>query len=228
MSDIIFNNSISQSSTSNVSTAKAPIQAPKPSKQASPGAANDTKAPEASSNTESKKDIVTEEYGKVVSVSDDGDTLRVKNEQNQEGIHDILQEEIAELEEMESFEMPDFDVHRVESKATEASTIEDEISEDITSYVGYSDSELKRLYLKGDISQIDYNQEMEAREARREAEASESADFANSVSDSISRLASIDRDANTVNTIANGDTSNTIPDNVRIQALQSLQNFDTV
>ena len=227
MSDISVSNNISQSSTNNISTTKAPIQAPKPSRQASTTATNEAKTPEATSNAEPKKDLVTEEYGEVVSVSDDGDTLRVKNEQNQEGIHDILQEEIAELEEREKFEMPDFDVHRVEPRVTET-TSDDEIPEDITSYVGYSDSELKQLYLKGDISQIDYNQEMEAREARREAEATESSDFANSVSDSISKLSSIDRDANTVNTIENGDTSNTIPDSVRIQALQSLQNFDTV
>ena len=129
--------------------------------------------------------------------------------------------------------MPDFDVHKIEIEKPEVDTTinssaASEVSADITSYVGYSDSELKQLYLKGDISQIDYNQEMEAREARREAESMDMSKFTNSVADNISKLADVSRTADTVNTIENGDTSNTIPDNVRLQALQNLQNFDTV
>ena len=81
------------------------------------------------------------------------------------------------------------------------------------------------MYLEGDISQIDYNLEMEAREARREAEATEADTFNKSVTDSISKISDIDRTANTVNVLENGETSNTIPDELRIQA---LQNFDTV
>ena len=96
---------------------------------------------------------------------------------------------------------------------------------DVTSYASYSDSELKLLYLKGDISQIDYNQEMNARTARRESETAEAKTFNNDVMSSISKLSQVERDSSTVNALENGETSPTIPDEVRIQA---LQNFDIV
>lgn len=188
------------------------------------------------------EDVVSEEYGPVVSVSDDGDTVRVKNEKNQEGVHDILQDELDNLKEQESFEMPDFNLHTATTADSQAVASESDVYEaadsyeyeeaeeqtastDITSYIGYTDQELKQMYLEGDISQIDYNLEMEAREARREAEAAEADTFNKSVADSISKISDIDRTANTVNVLENGETSNTISDELRIQA---LQNFDTV
>ncbi|MBR5115640.1 MAG: hypothetical protein IK096_01110, partial [Lachnospiraceae bacterium] len=39
----------------------------------------------------------------------------------------------------------------------------------INSFIGYSDAELERLVLQGDISRTDYNKEMESREAKEEA-----------------------------------------------------------
>ena len=208
--------------------------APSHSTTASKTKDTDTKA--------ASEDVVSEEYGPVVSVSDDGDTVRVKNEKNQEGVHDILQDELDNLKEQESFEMPDFNLHTATTADSQAVASESDVYEaadsyeyeeaeeqtastDITSYIGYTDQELKQMYLEGDISQIDYNLEMEAREARREAEASEADTFNKSVADSISKISDIDRTANTVNVLENGETSNTISDELRIQA---LQNFDTV
>ncbi|MBQ3790131.1 MAG: hypothetical protein II800_04290 [Lachnospiraceae bacterium] len=47
----------------------------------------------------------------------------------------------------------------------------------INSFIGYSDAELERLVLQGDISRTDYNKEMESREAKEEAREEELADF---------------------------------------------------
>ena len=235
MSDINISN------MNTVNTANAPKPAAAPAKPSTTKAAAAISEPPKPSETKVSKapekhdiptapkapeteDIVSKEYGPVVAVSEDGDTVRVKNEDNQEHIHDILQKEIEELEEEnEKFEIPDFEVHKIEIKETEAPE-----QKDIDSYVGYSDAELKRLYLEGDISQIDYNLEMDARQTRRDAIASESLDFAKSVSNSISQLNDVNSTANTVNVLENGETSNTIPDEVRIHALEALQNFDTV
>ena len=47
----------------------------------------------------------------------------------------------------------------------------------ISSFIGYSDAELERMVLQGDISRTDYNKEMENREAKEEAQKEELADF---------------------------------------------------
>lgn len=227
MSDISINANITPINVTENTAPSHPTTAPQ-------NKDTDTKA--------ASEDVVSEEYGPVVSVSDDGDTVRVKNEKNQEGVHDILQDELNNLKEQESFEMPDFNLHTATTADSQAVASEADVYEaadsyeyeeaeeqtastDITSYIGYTDQELKQMYLEGDISQIDYNLEMEAREARREAEATDANKFNKSVADSISKISDIDRTANTVNVLENGETSSTIPDELRIQA---LQNFDTV
>ncbi len=198
--------------------------------------ASTSKTTDKAKKDDSKKDIVSEEYGPIVSVSEDGDTVRVKNEEASEGIHDMLQKEIENLKEQEEFETPDFNVYMAQSSVSEVSELEtsepaaasssyEAPEPDITSYLGYSDSELKEMYLEGDISQIDYNKEMDARKAMREAEEKEATEFNNSIADNISKLAVTNQTENTVNTIENGETSSTIPDELRLQA---LQNFDTV
>ena len=240
MSDISINHSLNSVNAANI------IRANDGTSKAST-----SKTTDKAKKDDSKKDIVSEEYGPVVSVSEDGDTVRVKNEEASEGIHDMLQKEIENLEEQEEFETPDFNVYIAQSsvsKVSESETSEPAETEsavpaheayepaaasssyeapepDITSYVGYSDSELKEMYLEGDISQIDYNKEMDARKAMREAEEKEATEFNNSIADNISKLAVANQTENTVNTIENGETSSTIPDELRLQA---LQNFDTV
>ena len=216
MADIGIKNNVTVEKTT-------PAQAPQAAQQSSsPKAAPEVtrKSPEAS------KDILADEYGPVISESKDGDTVRVKrNEDEGNNIHEILQEEIARLSEKSSFEKPDYEVHSTVTQVQKNNWDISSESQDITSYASYSDSELKLLYLKGDISQIDYNQEMDARAARRDSETAEAKTFNNDVASSISKLSQVDRDANTVELIENGETSPTIPDEVRIQA---LQNFDIV
>ena len=221
MADI--NNSINKVNTATVTKATKPVAGTK---------ASQPKVADSPAKAEPTKDIVTEEYGPVVATSEDGDTVRVKNDEDKDNnrIHEILQDEIARLEgSEEDFETPEYTVHTApieESRqaVTEASESK-EYEADITSYIGYSDAELKQMYLEGDISQIDYNQEMEAREARRDAEASENDQFNKSISDDIAKLSDVAQTEKTVKAIENGDTSSTIPDEIRIQA---LQNFDIV
>ena len=214
MSDISINNNISQVNTANKTT--APVA--QSSSSAKPANIDNSSA--------SSNDVVSKEYGPVVSISEDGDTVRVKNDEKEEGIHDILQNEIDELE--KDFDMPDFQVHKPSVTLDEDKAVEKEnenVKPEITSYIGFTDTELKELYLKGDISQIDYNLEMEAREARRDEAAKKDQAFSNNLADNISRQSEITRNADTISTIENGENSSTIPDELRLQA---LQNFDTV
>ena len=226
MSEI--NNSINQVNTTAVMKTAESAASPKTAQP---------KAADSPAKAESAKDIMTEEYGPVVATSEDGDTVRVKNDEDKESdrIHEILQDEIERLKASEEdFETPEYTVHTApvedsrEDETEESETEESETEEyeaDITSYIGYSDSELKQMYLEGDISQIDYNREMEARKAREEAEASENDKFNKDIAHNISKLSEVAQTEKTVKQIENGDTSSTIPDEIRIQA---LQNFDTV
>lgn len=217
-----ISNNINKVNTAPITKAPEPAPSPKPS----PAKATDSPA-----KSEPSKDIVTEEYGPVIATSEDGDTVRVKNDEEKESdhIHEILQDEIARLEaQEEDFETPEYNVHTapVEDAIEEVPESETDTYEaDITSYIGYSDSELKQMYLEGDISQIDYNQEMEAREARRDAQAAQNDEFTKSVADNITKLSEANQSAKTVETLEKGETSDTIPDEVRIEA---LQNFDIV
>ena len=217
-----INNSINQVNTTAVMKTAESAASPKTVQP---------KAADSPAKAESTKDIMTEEYGPVVATSEDGDTVRVKNDEEKESdhIHEILQDEIARLEaQEEDFETPEYNVHTapVEDAIEEVPESETDTYEaDITSYIGYSDSELKQMYLEGDISQIDYNREMEARKAREEAEASENDKFNKDIAHDISKLSEVAQTEKTVKQIENGDTSSTIPDEIRIEA---LQNFDTV
>lgn len=212
MADISVKNNLHIENPS-ASKVSSPVDSPKASVSEKPG------------NSDNKSDVLTEEYGPVVSSSKDGDTLRVKNDNDEDtNIHEILQEELARLSE-KNFEMPDYEVHTATKQIQKNTWDTSEEASDITSFAGYSDSELKQLYLKGDISQIDYNSEMEARAARRDEEATDLQSFNGSAAESITKLSNIKNDANTIDMIENGETSNTIPDEIRIQA---LQNFDVV
>ena len=168
-------------------------------------------------------DVLTKEYGPVVSSSKDGDTVRVKHVNGEETyLHKILQEELERLSDRK-FDMPDYEVHTATKEIQKNTWDMAEEASTITSFAGYSDSELKQLYLKGDISQIDYNQEMESRTARKASEAEDLQNFNNTTAKSFAKLSQIENDANTVDLIESGQVSDTIPDEIRIQA---LQNFD--
>jgi hypothetical protein len=203
----------------------------------SSGASNTASTPSSSKTTntvhaDTTTDVVSEEFGKVVSVSEDGDTVRVKNDNQDEGIHDILQQELDELKEDElkedDFKTPDFNVHKIEPpeiKPIEIEAKDDTINVDTTSYIGYTDAELKEMYLEGVISQTELNHELEVREANRKAQAADDSKFVDVMADKLAKVSDIERSSEAVNTIENKDTSSTLSDEARVQA---LQNFDTV
>ena len=139
--------------------------------------------------------------GKVVNSADND---RIKKEQEQNGSDsgkemlefelersaqirreqiEAAQEEAKERRE-EAVERMRAEAEQLEEKKTEVpnAVLADEkqtIAEQgqINSFQGYSDAELERLYLKGDISTYDYNKEMENRAETEEARKEDLADF---------------------------------------------------
>ncbi len=149
------------------------------------------------------------ELENVVSISKDGDTVQVKPESSQKLEDDAFgtviklpddaekeKEETAqqikenekrreELEEAieRNQEAAERRAENAEKQAGEAKEDQDELLGNITSYAGYTDSQLETMYLKGDISKIDYDKEMNSREERREAEATNTTEFNQTMTD---------------------------------------------
>lgn len=115
--------------------------------------------------------IKNSEYGPIVSQSMDGDTVRVKDD----GSSQKFSYTTDSNESYTHYDVQDF---AVESGSTNAepvsatSTLDRaaEIIDNLVSYASISDSELKLLYLRGDISVSDFDREIEKRTAKRTAE----------------------------------------------------------
>ncbi|MCR5098088.1 MAG: hypothetical protein K6B14_03980 [Lachnospiraceae bacterium] len=120
----------------------------------------------------------------VVSVSDDGDTVQVSDEGAQElsestsgAVISQRQSEAEALRDEEDIEIEPVEAPEIEPieapEITPVTTDTDDEKREITSFVGYTDQQVEQMYLKGEISQNDYNNEIARRE---ELEASDRAD----------------------------------------------------
>lgn len=88
----------------------------------------------------------------------------------------------------------------------------------------YSDSMLKEMYLKGDISEISYEREVEAREQEREARGLEDKKFSEDLADDTERLREMERTGELVRDVEKGEVNtsdNTAPLDDRLQAIQN-------
>ena len=84
------------------------------------------------------------------------------------------------------------------------------------------------MYLRGDVSQIEYNQEIEARDAAREARLESANDNTRKIIEEEAESSNLERTAEAVNTIQNGDVlegEGTVPIDVRLQAMQNADNL---
>lgn len=97
-----------------------------------------------------------------------------------------------------------------------------------SAYAGYTDAQLQQMYLRGDVSQIEYNQEIEARDAAREARLESANDNTRKIIEEEAESSNLERTAEAVNTIQNGDVlegEGTVPIDVRLQAMQNADNL---
>ena len=120
----------------------------------------------------------------VVSVSDDGDTVQVSDEgaeelsestsgavvsQREAAGEAIRAEEDIEIEPIEAPEIEPIEAPELTPTGSETETAK----RDITNFAGYTDQQVEQMYLEGEISQNDYNNEIARRE---ELEASDRED----------------------------------------------------
>ena len=96
-----------------------------------------------------------------------------------------------------------------------------------SAYAGYTDAQLQQMYLRGDVSQIEYNAEVEARDAAREARLESANENSRKIIEDEAESREIERTEDMVNTIQTGDVlegEGTVPLEVRLQAIQNAEN----
>ncbi|MBE5923794.1 MAG: hypothetical protein E7271_04900 [Lachnospiraceae bacterium] len=210
-----------------------------------------TNAPEVTKDDDDKKVVLKEDYLEdVVAVSEDGDTLQVREEDTAKASYDLFEDE--------DLSSIDNDAVKLDRKvvAEEPKPIDDEKKEvellpmfrdddnepvvevskpkvdtttsNITSYAGYTDTQLKQMYLDGEISKYNYDKEMEARDEEKQNITSSNKDFSKEVMNTVSGMEKVSEDAEQIQ-IAFGNNSNQTPDpSTRVEimsALQSVTNF---
>ena len=91
---------------------------------------------------------------------------------------------------------------------------------------------LEQMYLKGEISKIDYDKEMESREEIREAEGIDNAQFSNEMTGAAVLQESGQRDLQEIETAFSPEANNNLSGEQRMEILETLEaqqalNFNT-
>ncbi|MBQ7464272.1 MAG: hypothetical protein IJS86_05380 [Lachnospiraceae bacterium] len=102
---------------------------------------------------------------------------------------------------------------------------EEQARQNITTYTGYTDEQLQRMVREGQISQNDYNKEMDARKDRTEAAIENNNEFARDMAVNIAEEELNTRQGEELRTVFSED-SNDVPDaETRAEVLDKLQDF---
>ena len=109
---------------------------------------------------------------------------------------------------------------------------EKEYNQKLASYQGISDMKLEQMYLQGEISKIDYDQEMESRKEAREAESEENAAFENQMTGAAVLQENGRQDLNQIQTVFSEEANDNMSAADRMEILETLdaqttQNFNT-
>ena len=87
---------------------------------------------------------------------------------------------------------------------------------------------LKEMYLKGDISQISYEREMEAREEQQKAREMDERAFSNEMADDSERIREMERTATVIRDVEYGDVNTSDSVAPLEDRLQAIQNADAM
>lgn len=153
----------------------------------------------------------------IVAVSKDGDTVAVSKDsvadakeiKTEDDREDVAYEEAEPMEQIEAPEL-----HPIEAP---------KIDETIDSYKGVSDERMEQMLAEGEISQYDYDIEMEAREAERKKAAQEEAENQRMAATERLELAHVEEEHMMVKNISLDDGNDRFPPKVRAEALENLQ-----
>lgn len=166
---------------------------------------------------EKQQQISRQNLENVVSRSEDGDTVQVKPETKELTMGTVTMRESEPsqaqkfLEERRKKEAED------DSRATE-----------ITSFAGYTSSQIERLYQQGRISRQDYEREMANRRDRNEATASNNAQTEREMARLNGTLSRAQMDASAIDAAYGSGSNANSPASAseRIDAMQRMQDYN--
>ncbi|MCR5250446.1 MAG: hypothetical protein K6E50_07570 [Lachnospiraceae bacterium] len=108
---------------------------------------------------------------------------------------------------------------RMEQREEDA---EEEEKAQISSFNGYTDAQLKQLYIKGDISKQDYDKEIESRESSKEEQRADEAAFQKESAKGVGKMKENERDAETMRNIESPDSADAPDAMMRAQIMMTL------
>lgn len=109
------------------------------------------------------------------------------------------------------------------NERAEEEEAEEAYEQKLQSFQGISDMKLEQMYLQGEISKIDYDQEMESREEAREAEDQENTQFGNQMAGAAVLQEAGQRDLQQIETAFSGEANNnTISGADRMEIIETL------
>lgn len=205
-----------------------------------------TNAPEVTKDDDKKVSLKEDYLEDVVAVSEDGDTLQVREEDTAKASYDLFEDEDLSLVDNDTVKLEKKETKPIDDEKKEVELppmFRDDDNEpvvevskpeintttsNITSYAGYTDTQLKQMYLDGEISKYNYDKEMESRDEEKQNIASSNKDFSKEVMNTVSGMDKVSEDAEQIQ-IAFGNNSSQTPDpSTRVEimsALQSVTNF---
>ncbi len=133
-------------------------------------------------------------------------------------------EELREDQEAYKAERSDMIKEELRAERTEENE-QEEAEKRVTTYNGYTEQQLQEMVRDGEISQNDYNQEMEAREERTEALVEQNNEFSNEMAEDISNIELTERQAEELKTVFAEDSASVPDAPTRAEILDKLQDF---
>lgn len=221
------NNSASQTQINNRTNIKA-FDTPDVAKE-------DNKSLEASK--EAREKLREELLENVISVSEDGDTVQVSDDGSDKlsnTQNNIFDNDIFEEEEPVRISAPDSYSVDVTSKVPLDTDIDlsdentDKASDQtskITSFKGYTDTQLEQMYLKGEISKYNYDQEIDARKAQREELQNDNNDTSKEMMSTVTGMERVSQDSKQLQEAFSDDSAATPDAAKRVEIMSALQDF---
>ena len=174
----------------------------------------DDDAKSGKSSVKTKDDKKNDErYDYLVDKSEDGDTLQISPKGN-EDLNDgfVIKVKITQNTDSEPENTDNID----------RSSALTNYEKSLTNYNGISDAQLKQMYLKGIISQDDYQKEMNFRKARIEAERAASVSTSKEIKTIVANSADINETANAIKNAYGGSAKDAEISTQFIEAMDSV------
>ncbi len=151
----------------------------------------------------------TKEFGPVIAASEDGDTVRVKSQDESENFKKSVYNPSPTYEEMPKAELDDISFSNWTPKASNLS--------------GFTEDQLRNMYKNGEISEIKYREELDSRAEAKETSAVQNEQISSEISEEAVELKESENTDKALEELEQSENE-AIPVEVRAEMLQNIQN----